>query len=610
MKGEKILGQLERAPVRQDFPSADAVSVFDETVIRLEPDGRVKKRIYSLKRVFTFFGRERNSDIHVLFNERHQKLDIVSARTYHDKGVVETPEYGINQITPQALEKAPHYVDFQEKIISLVGVTPEGFLEVEYEVEDIEPWQSIFCGMEPIRLPIPALKRRIRFEVPRQRRIKFSFPGCEDKPVPGEEVKGDFRILTFEFDELPQWDPEDEHVMVDAERPAVLYREEDPSGKTAAAIRKVIEENAAVSKSIERRVEEIVKEVPIPLERALKLHKHVVEAVSTIEISPLLDNFRSRKAEDILRSGYGNPFEKAVLLKAMLGASGLEAEVGLAFPEPLIRDGDYPMPLFKSIWVLVGSLDLPVRPDKALKEASRVDLEGYHLLLVTKTGEGVVKCEGPGNSNGNKLQAKARITLNKDFVLEGEVEATLCGLYNPYYGFRDEKKDAPEKWAKDFVKKIWPKAELKDHGFTHMDREYSSLKATLKGERLEEDSDHRFIIALPVSLTNLSGLKIPWEYSDRGSLYEIAGTLEQAVSVEIVLPGNLEPKLMPKEIDIKNGVGRVKLTLERKDEKLTVDYVAKIDRKFIAKDEYSGLKALLAADSKELARTFLLVRKS
>ena len=121
MDGKKILDTLDHKPEVKDYPGVDGVIVNDIMTFKVGEEGRVKQYHYQFKRIFRHYERDRRSDIQIIFNQKQQQVTVLKARSIMSDGsIVDTPEYGLNQITPPNLQKAPYFTDYQARIVSLV----------------------------------------------------------------------------------------------------------------------------------------------------------------------------------------------------------------------------------------------------------------------------------------------------------------------------------------------------------------------------------------------------------------------------------------------------------------------------------------------------------
>ncbi|MBN1356646.1 DUF3857 domain-containing protein [bacterium] len=613
MKGQEILKSLPRIPEETEFPGADGVIIRDNQRIRLLKDGRIHQYHYQFKRILKDFERDKHSDIQMLFNEKTQDIKILSVKSImRDGRIVETPEYGINQITPPALSQAPYFTFLQNRIASLVGVETGGYIEVEYEIVDKKPWRKAFWGTIPIRLYAPVLSREIAFELPRKHPVQFQITGSGKFRKPEDKVEGNIRRLRFTFDNLPLWDSEDRHPLADLDCPKLVYSD-IPRENLHRQFDGLLTEASTTEPFLNKRVDDLVKDIDCPMRKAFRLHKHVLESVSTLEFPPLNALFLLRSAPEVLRSGYGSALEKNILLAVMLRHIGHQAEVVLSCPEGVLPDRAAHLGLFDRSWVKDDTLELFFSADKDPAEAQRAHLERTVILHGDKSSESPVVIDSPGSKQGNVLIVKGKFSLKKEMTLKGTLEALFSGLYNCYFALATSETDDVKTWINQFAGKVCPSAEVEKHHFRMFGPAYSELSASFEVKLMQEDPEHRILLTMPAPLGGLGGFNIPADYTRRSSTYALPGTLRHDLKLEIDCPPEIKIIHTPGDVAIENSAGRLEQKFEVKTEsrqsRITFTQLLVLPEKYIRPGEYSDLLDILLEDARPHNRMMILAKK-
>jgi len=616
MQAKEILEALGQVPGPADYPTADALIIKEIQRYRLNPDGRISTYRYQLKRVFRTVERDHGVDVPIRFNSRYQELRVLTALSImRDGSAHHCPEYSMNQITPPQLQKAPYFTDFQSKIISHVSVEHNGYVELEYELDDKTPWQDLFHGSIPLRVQHPVLHRQIILEVPAERLITIKLWGVKEEEQPPQvTVENGVKRVVFDFRDLPLWDVEDGHPMAEADVPKLLYTDKVAWDDLANHVARIVRDATVIDSEIEKRVDELLKDIGCPIRAAYRLHKFVHEAIATTDLHPRVNHYRARTAPEVLRAGYGNIFEKAILLAAMLRKAGHETEVALSCPLPAFPEGALQVDLFRHVWVWIKPLEIYLRPDQPPARARRAHLEGELLLVASEDGINRLLFKDSGAPAGHRLDIKAKLTVKDDGAVDGSAEIMLSGIYNPYFQLMQEDTDKVHDWVKGFAGKLTGGAELDKFHFSHLAENQAAMSLTFKIKRLEQDPDHRFLLELPGTISEFGDFSIPTHFTTRMSTYALPGSVCHSAKFEITLPQELAIKHQPKDVEISSETGSLVYKTEVKAEedkpvKITFNQRAKFNDKYVIPELYARLREILVQDSRQQNRLFLLTER-
>ncbi|MBN2384011.1 DUF3857 domain-containing protein [bacterium] len=618
MDGKQILSTLDHRPEVTDYPGVDGVILKDLYTIRLDRDGRVSQYRYQFKRIFRDFERDRRSDIQVIFNQKRQQVKILKARSImRDDKIMDTPEYGINQITPPYLQKAPYFTDLQARVVSLVGIEVGGYTEIEYEIDDVQSWRSAIYGTIPLRLHLPIMSRQIVIEFPTERPLTCGIEAWPGSAVTPEKVteKGLTR-LTYTFKDLPHWDDQDSHNLSGADCPKLMYAEHPTWSDLKNALHQRVTGATCRDDKLENRTKELLKEIACPYLRCLRLNKHVTEALATVDFDQLFTCHTVRPVNEVLQSGYGTALEKAVVLAEMLRSAGHQAHVALACPQPALPREIFHLGAFPEVWVQVHSPELFMRPDKSIDEARREHLEGRTLVSAGPDYSGPERIElsDAGEKPGNFCEIKINLTMKKDAALEGTAIASLAGIFNPYFKLAAEDTDKVNDWVKGYAKKCWSGAELDKHHFQIFAPVHTTLNLSFSVKKLERNRDNCYAFTFPGFLSTFTGFKYAHQYLQRMSTYELPGSLLQKVQWTLEIPEDFELVLQPAPITLATPVAQFEQTCEYKQNQakpasLSYTQTLKFNSRFVKPDHFPDFRNIILEDARPHHRMLFLALK-
>ena len=566
------LRKVDAKTSEKSHPGADAVVVEDRLTIRLDGKGKVTRHQYRLKKILLPWDRDQRSDLLLPFYDDCQEVEIHRVRGFLADGTAtDTPEYGINQTTPAGVGKAPHFGNLQHQVVSAVGIERGGATEVEWEIRDRKKWRRAFEGAEPICLEWPVLSRTVTFEVPEKQSLRFVAGSDAEFPVAEPEIsEGDgVRRIVFRFRDLPAWSTTEGNPVGRAECPVILYGSDEDWEDAAAAMGKVVDRVRIVDEAMERLVDDELEDLVLPGEKIAKLHEHVVKAVATVSLPEGAERFQPRPAPEVLASGYGSPFEKAILLAALLEGAGFPAEVFLACPQAAFCEDAVVLEQYEACWVWVPGLDAFLRPDRSEDKARREHLEDHEILVLSSEEPWRVLLTGPGTPMGNLWDGRLSLSVKDGLVLAGTGRFVLSGQANPYHALRDADGKKVRAWAKGLVGGVWAGLDVKEHRFDRFGEDVSALHVEVEGPAVQADGDGEFVVTLPGALGPMKDFKAPEGLADRPYAVSLPGSYRQELCLDLDIGSELELLQSPRKVEIDGGVGQWSASFGPKPEKGT-----------------------------------------
>jgi hypothetical protein len=362
------------------YPLADLILLAEAVEWTLHADGRTEKTV---RRAWFFnsgFAREKLSDVTIPFVSGRQKVDVHTARTFMRSGpTVDAPKYAFNEIVPFALDRAPDLGDVRELVVSLVGTEVGGVSLLEYTVADVEPWRTFFWGEVPVGGPFPILEKTVTLRVPKN--TVLAHGGRNFDAPPEKTSDGEFDVTTWKASDLPAFDLEDNAAGADRFRPSIVFSTTGPWPQATGKLAGRFADASVAHPTFKETVEEKTKDAKDALERALRLHKFVLEGVRTLDFHPQLIDFSFRPAAKVLDSAYGTALEKGVLLTALAGEAGLKSRLFLGTEAYRTEAGVAYPGADAATWVEItaGGERLLLRPDRPAHGANGFHAQGLSL---------------------------------------------------------------------------------------------------------------------------------------------------------------------------------------------------------------------------------------
>lgn len=444
------------APGPDRYPDADALVLREVRTITLDAEGRKTERTHRLVKVLTPLGIKAYAEQRFPFDEARQGFEVATARTrMRDGTIVETPEHGINVVTPDAASRAPAYASLREGVVSLLGIEPGALLELEVVVEDVEGVGSSAGGIEVFAAEHPVLEKTLIVDLPKSAPFSGRTLGSE-----GFERSEDGSQRRWTLRNIPAFPGEPEAPPLETCAPAVLYAAGNATGERLerffAAFRTAA--SGDLPASLRGALEALKKGHDTTVPRILAVESLVAGRVRAVEAA--WDAFAPRAAGAVWREGYGNGTDLGVLLSACLSFLGVEHRPALVSPLALESLAGIPCAsAFAEVRLLAGPggawwID-PFRPGR--ETGLMPPARGFVAVASGAGGVSVERVE-PGGPKGRLADLRGTLDLAADGSGTLHLEAELRGPWNPF--FRNEGRGGVRNALLEALRRAFGEAEI------------------------------------------------------------------------------------------------------------------------------------------------------
>ena len=584
-------GAPGKSALRECYGANDAVVLFDSLVSSMDEEGRISRRRHRAVMLFTDNAINRHGDPRILFNAATQELAVMAARVYmRDGTIVDTQKNGINQTTPFSLEKAPDLTDWQETVVTHVGVEKGCVAELHYVIRDKapSPWLS---GVEVVSAEDPTLERTVEVRVPAG--VALRDTSWNGVPQPASPAPGTF---VWTMRDLPGRTPFDGGAWEGDYFPTIVY-------STAASwtdVCRTLQSSAAgevstVSETLKDAARKAAKENQDARQQILEIHRAEIGCVSSIKPPFGFLAEAPRSANRIYESAYATPLERAVLLREMLDAAGHQSSIVLV-ARGKASPGSIPAPeIFGSALVVAGVtqpgpalwLDPSIPYDHGSPPYEKTFLN-VDQCAVTTFGYRVMHDRPSGTSLDITLKA------GENGALAGDGIARMTGLFSPYYMLRGTGSE-----TKDYItsrcRKMFGGAEVTSWNLLALDPARVEIAFHFTVTLPEKKPGERVYLSLPK----------PFEAAESGieRVHVERSYCPDAIKVE---PSRLsvrctfeEPNgwrlvILPRTGGEENPVGKAQVTaVSRPGEPTALGKSLAVDSDLVRPESYGELRALL-----------------
>jgi hypothetical protein len=541
------------------YPGSDAVVLYDSLVVTLGSDNRVTKRRHRAVMLFTDNAINRYGDPRILFSAATQNLTILAARVrMRDGTIADTRKNGINQTTPFALDLAPDYADWQETVVTHMGIEKGCIAELHYAIADKSP-SPYLSGVEVFDADDRTQERVLMVKLPPGMTLKFAHLS-QGAPAPDTGTSGTW---VWTVRDIPGRTPFDGGVWEGDYFPAVCYGTAADWKELLSQAGTSLAAAATPVPAAEGSILDAVKDCATDEEKALAVHRLAIGAVTSVRAPFTLLAAPVRDAARIYDTGYASPLDRAVLLAAMLRVLTYQPEFVLvsAGTAPV---GDVPAAeLFPSIAVSVplgseGELLLdPMAPLEQDPSFSRAGKTLAHLGSSPRLEQLPVR-----NETESRSELHIDLLPGPDGCLEGTGTAILKGAFSPYYLVR-EGDDGLADFLKKRVSGFFDGADLVSWNPRSLDRDGAEIDFAFTVQLPDKNTGERLYLTMPRPLeAQIAGIdRVP---AGRSQL-EDALRIEQCaldVSCTIRLPEAWKRITASYAEHESNGIGNAQCQLE------------------------------------------------
>ena len=305
----------------QKYPRASCVLLWCNESFTQNADGSRAYEWHSFRYIPDEAARDAWGDPHVAYVDGRQTLDILAARTYTRDGrkIDATPHNAFNPIVPEdGFDLAPDYTDFRQMVVTMLGLENGSISELHYRISDSKPELPWMEGRVYFREEWPVIARELVVSVPDGVKLNYK----ADNGVGAASQSG--LTYAWKVGEQAGYLREDlaGHRML---LPNVAFTTAADWNAVAGEVRARIERALQNPPEIPASLAESLREAQGDENKLDAIQSWVRDRFSVLELEYADFHSRLRSVNQILRSGYGNSLEMAVLVSSLAAKAGVSA---------------------------------------------------------------------------------------------------------------------------------------------------------------------------------------------------------------------------------------------------------------------------------------------
>ncbi len=303
---------------------------YDKTIVR-NADGSTDFNVKFSLTLFTHTAMNSTyGQTYVIYNPDHQKVVVNEAYTVQKSGKkVVMPDRALTDALPSWAAKASGFNHLKEKIIIHTGLDIGSTIYVDYTVHSDAGFNKNFDFTDSFDATSPIAKFSYTITVPEKTPLKtlMCSPDGEILPVT-DKAEGGERTLKYIVDNIPARSRDAFQVRNVTKHYNFFCTASDFSTEMKEFF------SADIDPNIQRWAEDYMKAEPNGENRYNYIRSYVADNFEVISV-PLTATYAMRPVSVIRQGAYITPYEQANLLRQMLVACNIQADVRASFDSTL-----------------------------------------------------------------------------------------------------------------------------------------------------------------------------------------------------------------------------------------------------------------------------------
>ncbi|RKZ24070.1 hypothetical protein DRQ23_01375 [bacterium] len=416
---------------RDNFPNANAVVVFDSSVVDVQPDGKFLSREHAIIKILTMKGKAEYADQTFSYYTMYDTVRVIRARVIKEDGrIIDVPRENIKDVKIPAMSKF-FLPNVRMKKITFPDV--EIGDAIEYIVEDemrAPPMENNYDAMVMFQGTDPILHQVYVLKIPMD--VKWKVYNDEDGMVKytNKNEKGK-SVHIWEIKDVPG-------IIREPLMPAItdvakkILISTVPSWKVWSKwYWGLCKDKFAVNDTMIAVMDSLLKGTKTKMDTIRAIYHYVADEVRYVgtTMSGKKGGYEPFPATKTFRQKYGVCRDKAALMVAMLRHLGIEAYTVLTNPAMKVEK-EIPVDQFNHAIVAIKEGDWYIFSDPTVqfcKDLLAPYEQNRGVLVCTPEGEDLAYTEIlPPDSNTSNVAAI--FNLNGDGGFEGEINIVGKGM--------------------------------------------------------------------------------------------------------------------------------------------------------------------------------------
>ncbi|MBN2175601.1 MAG: DUF3857 domain-containing protein [Bacteroidales bacterium] len=565
---------------------ADAIFQNITKEYTLKDDGSIEFHYYKKLKLLTHFSFNRlYGETFIVYNPDYQDLEINFCRTTHEDGyVTEAPFNAYNEVLPGFAADAPYFNGLREMVVTHPGTEINATLELDYTLTSKPGYFPAVMADEVLTETSPVQEEAIIVRIPSNKELHYKVFNIRTAPEISEE-KG-MKIYSFKFNGIPEISHERFQPARLEHLPRLIF-----STITMVEAINFVNQQQAFDYKTDKQIQELIKKIHDEnnndLSFVLDLHKTFAQGLNTYEISPVYSGFKARPAVETWNGNGGTPFEKSLLLTAVMREAGIHAIPVIAVPTALYDEQIGCLSMMDHFYVQANPRELEQMylPVKGVPEQNAVfNLGGYTLIGL---GPQQDFKEHLSEKFENKVVTNGNLTFDDSLKYSGSFEVLLTEAANPYYQIEEDSNT-----VKGFLTGL-SSQEIISSKVINSAQFRSLLDLKVQSTKPVKNQGNYYFFELPENKRGTESWHLNYLIASRVDPFDIPFPVDEEYSFEITLPKNIKLVNPVELIEIKTNFGELILSSVQLEDKVIVKRLLKLVENTIPIQDYGRFKEMI-----------------
>jgi len=570
-----------------DNQDAEYIKIVKEYI--LNQDGSYDYHYRKELKLLTYFSFQRlYGETFIAYNPEYQKLKINEAYTVMADGKkVIAPENAFNEVLPGFARDIADYNHLREMVVTHTATEIGCVITLDYTIQTAKGFLPFFFGMEEIGESAPVKDLRIIIRMPLNLSLQYKMLNSRTAPEISELGEQLTYLWNFRnVKALPR------SANQDPERKAnlIFSAAKDMTWAYFSFVNQPAFKSS-LSPEISHRVEAVTKEKKNDLDIILALQEVVINEVKLVDVPLVYTGYKVRIPSVVWNSANANSLEKAILLAEMLKLANINA-----CPVATMPVGWYSRDM-GNLATFDGYL-VQVNPKETGRIYLSVNQKQSQNLIYDVLDKTLIQLDGAIESmrtfqekpETNLLQMEAKLKLNDDKTVSGEMDLRMEGIVNPYFRL---KKDSS--FAKTLITGDIPATQME----TIEQKQLSELKSksliTNTPIPIKQDYQGFIFFELPRYKTGFDAWNLN-QFSGSGTTpVKLDYHLWENYKYQVQIPSGYELFTPPVDLEIKNMLGELKIQISQSGQTITIVRSYENSHDVITSDNMDEFRSMLTA---------------
>ena len=450
VSGQDYKEIIKNASTKQ-YSDASALNVYTKVDITLNADGSFSKHYYYIKKILTYKGKTKYSDVKITYNKNFETIKLGECFSVRDNEKIPLPKEATHDNATYMTMYSPEYINQWQTVVNLPAIEPGDYVVMDYTIES-KP-RTYFSGIEHFQEENPYLHKEMHISVPEEQSLYYHFN--ESKIKFSKQTEKGKTTYSWTADNVPLIKDEKNKPSYLIIGQPVLYATVESWND---AIPLLFKQFKSVNYSSDKLKELLPDLTNSKANNETKLHLiyNYIHDNFAFKYAMNSDKYVPQPIDQVLKQRYGSSHELVALFIAMAKNAGIQnvkpvfvvsqtkVKAAKTFPCRNFISGIYAY--YNGQLISFSQKDMPF---------GFAWFEDAYLF----TDDTPVKMIEYKFNTRDLVNKSVTITLNKDFTADGTFMKELRGQND--YRIRSEFKDETEK-----NRKIWFSQSISDNSIT------------------------------------------------------------------------------------------------------------------------------------------------